>query len=98
MINLRSELHLELLGYYFKNPEAEHYVRELSRILSVDVAHLSRELNILATSGIFISSNRGQEKHFRLNGDHPLYNELKSLVAYSVDKKSTEGKNSRRGR
>lgn len=89
MINLRSELHLTLLGYYFKNPNAEHYVRELSRMLSVDVAHVSRELNLLACAGLFLSAERGQEKHFRLNRKYPLYKELEKLVFYTVDKKST---------
>lgn len=96
MINLRSNLHLALLSYYFNNPKAEHYVRELSRILSFDVAHLSRELNLLSRSELFTSTERGHEKYFCLNRNYPLYDELERLTFFFVDKKSTKKNKIRR--
>ena len=88
-VNFRSKLHQALLGYYFSNPEAEHYVRELARILSFNVAHLSRELNLLARSGMFVSFMRGREKYFRLNKNYPLYKEFHKITGYIVAKKET---------
>jgi len=95
MINLKSQLHRSLLGYYFANPNAEHYVRELSRLLSGDVANLSRELNQLTRSGIFIASLRGRQKFFRLNHAHPLFRKFRKLVLEMINLENEEG---RRGR
>lgn len=81
-INFRSKLHQKLFRHYFANPDAEHYVRELSRILSFSAALISRELKILARHGIFILSGRNREKYYRLNKKYPLYNEIKAIVEY----------------
>ncbi len=81
-INFRSKLHQKLLRYYFANPDTEHYVRELSRVLSFSAALISRELKILARHGIFTSSERSREKYYRLNQKYPLYNEIKAMVEY----------------
>ena len=85
MINLRSELHRALLEYYFTNQDAEHYLRELSRMLSLDAANLSRELDKLTKLGIFVARDNGREKFFRLNRKNPLFDNLKSLVLNMLD-------------
>jgi len=79
-INFRSKLHRKLLGYYFSNPDSEHYVRELARILSFNGTYISRELKIFTSYGIFISSKRGRERYFRLNPKYPLYNEIRAII------------------
>jgi len=88
-VNFRSKLHQALLNYYFSNPGAEHYIRELSRILSFDATYLSRELNLLTSFGLFASFKRGHEKYFRLNRNHPLCNEFRNITKYVVAKKAT---------
>lgn len=84
MLDLRSHLRQELLRYYFTNPKAEHYLRELAELLQVDPANLSRELAELTRQGIFLSRTRGRQKHFQLNQDHPLYEEFRSIVLKTV--------------
>jgi len=44
MIALRSSLRQKLLGYYFTNPSANRYLREVARILEVDPTDLLKEL------------------------------------------------------
>ena len=88
-VNFRSKFHQALLAHYFSNPGAEYYLRELSRILSFNAAYISRELNSLTLSGIFLASVRGREKYFRLNREHPLYNEFRKITKYIVAKKAT---------
>lgn len=88
-VNFRSKLHLALLSYYFAHPHAKHYVRDLSRILSFNATFLSRELNTLTRSGIFLTSTRGREKYFRLNQKYPLSKELEKITAHFVAKKAT---------
>lgn len=79
-INFRSKLHQKLLRYYFDNPDAEYYVRELSRTLSFDVSIISRELKEFVRYGIFISWERGHEKYFRLNKKYQFYNEIRTII------------------
>ncbi len=84
MVSLRSELRRKLLRYYFTNPKAEHYLRELAELLQVDPANLSRELAALSRQQVFIARTRGRQKHFQLNRDHPLYDEFRGIVFKTI--------------
>jgi len=84
VIELRSSLRRKVLAYYFTNPTAEHYLRELARLLEVDPANLSRELARLERMGLFASGRRGNQKHFRLNKKYPLFGEVRRIVARTV--------------
>lgn len=84
MIDLRSKLRQKLLGYYFTNPSANHYLRELAERLGVDPANLWRELRRLEGQRLFVSEKRGQQKYFRLNRDYPLYKEVQRIVFKTV--------------
>jgi predicted nucleotidyltransferase len=84
MINLRSELRRKLLAYYFTNPTADHYLRELATLLEIDAANLSRELAALQRQGCFISEYRGNQKYFRLNRRYPLYEEVRRIIFKTI--------------
>jgi len=84
MISLRSKLRCDLLVYYFTNPTASHYLRELAELLSADPANLSRELAALARQGLFVWETRGRQKHFRLNRKHPLFHEYRRIIFKTV--------------
>jgi predicted nucleotidyltransferase len=84
MIRLRSQPRRRLLAYYFTNPEASHYVRELARLLEVDASNLGRELAQLQKEGLFVAETRGREKYFRLNRNYPLYAEVRGIVLKTV--------------
>lgn len=84
MVNLRSKLRRGLLGYYFTNPQAEHYLREIAEFLTVDPANLSRELSGLCRQGVFLARVRGRQKYFRLNRKYPLYEEFRRIVFKTV--------------
>src|SRR3989338_8091668 len=85
LLNLaHSTLKKKLLGYYFTNPEAKHYVRELAAYLNVYPTNLSRELRRLEKEGIFISEKRGLQKYFSINKNYALYEEFKSTVFKTV--------------
>lgn len=80
MLNLRSKLRQDLLAYYFLNPSADHYVRELADILKVDPTNLSRELRRLEEEGLFTGRLRGNQKYFTLNRSYSLFKETRSIV------------------
>jgi predicted nucleotidyltransferase len=80
----KSRLRQKLLGYFFTNPQANLYVREVSSILKEDAGNISKELSNLGKDGIFISSIRGNQKYFSLNKRYPLYKELKSVIFKTI--------------
>ncbi len=84
MIRLTSQPRRRLLAYYFTNPEANHYVRELARLLEVDASNLARELAQLQKEGLFVAEVRGRQKYFRLNRDYPLYAEVRGIALKTV--------------
>lgn len=84
MLNLRSQLRRKLLAYYFTNPAAEHYLRELARLLEVRPTNLSRELAALVRQGLFVARVRGRQKYFRINKEHPLYDEFRRIVFKTI--------------
>jgi len=75
-----SKLKSKILSYFFTNPEASCYVRELAAIVGKDAGNLSRELRNLETEGIFISSTKGRSKFYSLNRRYPLFNEIRKIV------------------
>ena len=80
----RSPLRKKLLAYFFTNPEASLYLREVALKIRVDPANLSRELARLEKEGVFISARRGLQKYFSLNKNYALYQELKSMIFKTV--------------
>jgi len=84
MIDLGSKLRRDLLAYYFTNPQASHYLRELARLLDADPANLARELARLENAGLFVSEPRGRQKYYRLNRRYPLFDEVRGIVRKTV--------------
>ncbi|MCJ7502485.1 MAG: nucleotidyltransferase domain-containing protein [Acidobacteriia bacterium] len=84
MIDLRSQVRRRLLAYYFTNPTARHYLRELAGFLGVDPKNLLRELRRLERQQLFVSEKRGREVYFRLNRGYPLYREVQGIVLKTV--------------
>lgn len=80
----KSKLRKKLLAYYFSNPEAEHYLREIASILEVDPGNLSKELVRLEKEGIFVSQQRGRIKLFSINKKHPLFAELRKIIFKTI--------------
>ena len=74
----------KLLSYFFANPHATQYVRELARALDVDPTNLSRELADLEQQGLFQSEIRGRQRHYRLNRRYPLYEEIRRIIFKTV--------------
>lgn len=88
MINLlevtKSRLRQKLLSYFFTNPQASLYLREIASFLREDPGNLSKELAQLTKNGVFLSKVRGNQKYFSLNKDYPLYSELESIIFKTV--------------
>ena len=80
----KSGLRKKLFSYFFTNPDANLYLREIASILKEDPGNLSKELAKLDRGGIFVSTIKGNQKYFSLNKKYPLYKELKSIVFKTI--------------
>ena len=80
----KSRLRQKILSYYFTNPTKSFYLRQLASILKEDPGNISKEFSKLGKEGVFIAEIKGNQKHFYLNKQYPLYNELKSILFKTV--------------
>jgi len=79
MQNLKSTIINKVLGYYFINPHARHYIRELARILNIDPGNLFRKMTELTRDGLFVSEGEGRNLYFTLNHNFPFLKEYKRI-------------------
>jgi predicted nucleotidyltransferase len=79
MLNLKSDIVIKVLGYYFLNPDARHYVRELAGMLKVDPGNLSKKMSELKREGLFLMESEGKNRYFILNKNFSLLSEYKSI-------------------
>ena len=79
MISLKSNITVKVLGYYFINPQARHYVRELAGLLKVDPGNLSKKMAELKKEGIFLVEGEGKNRYFTLNEKFPLLHEYQNI-------------------
>lgn len=80
----KSRLRKALLGYFFTNIDARHYLRQVALILGQDPGNLSKELARLENLGIFSSQMSGKQKYYFLNKQYPLFSELKSVIFKTI--------------
>jgi len=89
MISLRSKVAIKLLDYYFLNPDAQHYINELARILGLDPKNTETKLKEFEKSGLFESEFRGKERYFFLAKDSSLLEHYRQifLKTYGIEKR-----------
>ena len=80
----KSRIRRELLALFYTNPGQKYYLRELSRLLDCSVGSLRRELLKFQEDGLFLTERRGNLVFYSLNTSHPLYGEMKGIVAKTV--------------
>jgi predicted nucleotidyltransferase len=79
MISVKSEIVKKVFAYYFLNPKAKHYVRELATLLKVDPGNLSKKMSELKKEGLFLVESEGKNRYFSLNQDYYLLNEYRKI-------------------
>ena len=76
-----SKTRVKLLTRFFFNPETRSYLRELSKEFNVSTNSVREELNQLTKTKLLKSEKNGRSVFYRANTKHPLFPELKSMVA-----------------
>jgi DNA-binding transcriptional ArsR family regulator len=76
---LISKVRLKVLAYFFLNPDVEIHLRGAVREFEEEINAVRREFTRLEAAKIIRSESKGNRKYFRLNKDHPFFNELLAL-------------------
>ncbi|MBU4331682.1 nucleotidyltransferase domain-containing protein [Patescibacteria group bacterium] len=84
MLNFLKNTKGEILNLFFKDPDKEYYLREIARNLGKEPGHFQAALNTLVKEGILKDERKGNLRFFRLNKDHPLYEEIKKIISKTI--------------
>lgn len=74
----------EILNFFFKNPDGVYYFREIAKNLNKEPAYCQRYLDGLVNDGILQDERKGNMRFFKLNKNHSLYEELKSIISKTI--------------
>jgi DNA-binding transcriptional ArsR family regulator len=77
---ITSKIRIKLLMRLFLNPEQRAYLRELAEETESSPSHVKGELNNLTEAGLLNSNKSGRQIFFSANREHPLFDELHSMV------------------
>ena len=80
----RSKTRRDLLALFFTNPSEAYYLRQLERTLGYSAAGIRRELLRFLEDGLLKTNPAGNTVQYSLNTQHPLHDELKSIIFKTV--------------
>jgi predicted nucleotidyltransferase len=80
----KSKIRQDLLALFFTNPSEKYYLREIQRILGYSAGSIRRELLRFQRDDLFNTQREGNLLYYALNMEHPLFKELKAIVAKTV--------------
>jgi predicted nucleotidyltransferase len=73
-----------ILARIFGHPDERFYVRQISRDSGTSVGAVQRELESLFQTGLIVRSMSGRQVYYQANRNHPVFAEIRSLVAKTV--------------
>lgn len=81
---ITNKTRLKLLLKFFLNKDTTSYLRGLENEFGESTNAIRIELNRLEKAGLLTSSFSGNKKYFRANTDHPLYDDINSILRKTV--------------
>ncbi len=78
---IASKTRIKLLTRFFFNPLTKSYLRELSKEFNLSTNSVREELNQLTRTQLLVSEKKGRQVLYGANTAHPLFPELKAMVA-----------------
>jgi hypothetical protein len=76
---LRSKTRTRILWHFLENNAAKSGLRELSRIVKLQVHAVGREVALLKKANLLIEERTPSKNFYSLNGEHPFFDEIVSL-------------------
>ncbi len=80
----KSKIRQDLLALFFTNPSQKYYLRELQRMLGYSAGNIRRELLRFQSDNLFSTQKTANLLYYSLNTEHPLFEELKSIISKTV--------------
>jgi len=80
-ILITSKTRVKLLVKFFAHEANKGYLRGLAEEFNESTNSVRVELNRLSEAGILVSEQEGNTKSYSANKKHPLFKEMKNLVA-----------------
>ncbi len=77
---ITSKMRIRILMRLFLNPDGNVYLRELANEFQASPSHIKNELDQLKVANLLTSKKSGRQVFFSANRDHPVFNELHSMV------------------
>ena len=77
---ITSKTRVKMLLKFFTNGTSTAYMRGLAEEFGESTNAVRHELNNLSKAGYLVSSEEGRTIQYRANTQHPLYNELRTVV------------------
>jgi len=77
---ITSKTRIKILMRLFFNPGGAAYLRELADDLQTSPSQVKGELDQLRKAKLLVSKKDGRQVFFSANQEHPLFNELHSMV------------------
>jgi predicted transcriptional regulator len=78
---ISSKTRVKLITRLFFNPQTRSYLRELAKEFKVSTNSVREELNQLKRTHLLKSEKDGRQIYYMANQEHPLYQDLKSMVS-----------------
>jgi predicted DNA-binding protein YlxM (UPF0122 family) len=78
---ISSKTRVKLIIRLFFNPQTRSYLRELAKEFNVSTNSVREELNQLKRTHLLKSEKDGRQIYYMANQEHPLYQDLKSMVS-----------------
>ncbi len=73
-------MRVRILMRLFLNPKRNAYLRELADEFDASPSHIKEELDQLKEAGLLTNRKNGRQILFSANQEHPVFNELHSMV------------------
>lgn len=77
---ITSRTRIKMLLKFFTNSTSTAYLRGLAEEFDESTNSIRHELNNLTKAGYLVSAENGRTVEYRANTNHPLFQDLKSLV------------------
>jgi hypothetical protein len=81
---ITNKTRLKLLLKFFLNSETTSYLRNLEGEFGESTNSIRLELNRFEKAGLLNSNFTGNKKYFKANANHPLYEEINSILKKTI--------------
>ena len=81
---ITSKTRIKLLLKFFLNSNSRSYLRNLETEFGESTNAIRLELNKFEKAGLLKTELDGNKKYFRANTNHPLYNDINSILLKQI--------------